>query len=48
MASVKQNFNEIIKREDNKPKDMNKNVRHIKKRTLSVQDLAGITPERIR
>lgn len=47
MKVVKDSFNQLIRREESKPKDI-KNIRAIKKRTFSVQDLAGIDSDRIK
>lgn len=46
MKAVKDNFNQFIRKEEAKPKD--KNIRSVKKRTFSVQELATIDSDRIR
>lgn len=47
MKGIKESFNKIIRKEEERVKDI-KNVRTIKKRTLSVQDLDSLNADKIK
>jgi hypothetical protein len=48
MKIVKENFSGMIRKEEAKREVSKSGVRSIRKRTMSVQDLVGLSPERIR